>query len=102
MAVLATTRSPVESLNPVALIVLLKSCGRRYLVIPMVVVTALFAVWSLAIVGAPYWLIKASAIYASFLLFTLTGSVLRDKGASISVDLPPAREPGIERLRADE
>ena len=102
MAVLATTRSPVESLNPAALLVLLKSCGRQYLAIPMVVVTILFAIWSLAIAGAPYLLIRASAIYASILLFTLTGSVLHDKVASISVDLPPAREPGVERLQADE
>jgi len=102
MAVLATTRSPVESLNPAALIVLLTTCGREYLAIPLVVVTTIFAIWGLAIAGAPYLVIKASAIYASILLFTLTGSVLHEKDASISVDLPPAREPGAARLQADE
>lgn len=102
MAVLATTRSPVESVNPAALLVLLKSCGRDYLATPLVVFTILFAIWSFANAGAPYILIKASAIYASFLMFTLTGSVLHEKGASICVDMPPAREPGMERLQADE
>jgi hypothetical protein len=100
MAILATTRSPVESLNPVALVVLLRNCGRDYLLIPLVIVAIFFAIWNLVIVGAPYLLIKASMMYASFLMFTLTGSVLHEKGASISVDLPPAREPGAEQLDA--
>jgi hypothetical protein len=101
MAILATTRSPVESLNPVALFVLLRNCGRDYLLIPLVIVAIFFAIWNLVIGGAPYLLIKASTMYASFLMFTLTGSVLHEKGASISVDLPPAREPGAEQLDAE-
>ncbi len=101
MAILATTRSPVESLNPAALFVVLKNCGREYLGVPLVIVAIFFAIWILVIVGAPYLLIKASAMYASFLMFTLTGSVLHEKGASISVDLPPVREPGAEQLDVD-
>lgn len=102
MAVLATTRSPVESINPAALIVLLKNCGREYLGVPLVIVAMFFIIWNLAILGAPTILLKASAIYASVLMFTLTGSVLHEKGGSISVDLPPVREPGIEQLQADQ
>ncbi len=101
MAILTTTRSPIESVNPAALLVLLKNCGREYLLIPLVVAAAFFAIWNLVIVGAPYLLIKASTMYASFLMFTLTGSVLHEKGASIRVDLPPAREPSAKQLVAD-
>ncbi len=101
MAILATTRSPIESLNPVALFVLLKNCGRDYLLIPLVIVAIFFAIWNLVIVGAPYLLLKASTMYASFLMFTLTGSVLHEKGASISLDLPRAREPSAEQLDAN-
>ncbi len=102
MAILATTRSPVASVNPAVLSVVLKSCGREYLLIPSIIVATFFAIWNLAIIGAPSLLIKASAMYASFLMFTLTGSVLREKGASIGVDLPPAREPGVEELQSGE
>ena len=102
MAILATTRSPVESLNPAALSVLLRSCGRDYLSIPLVMVVVFFVIWNFMIVGAPYLLIKALAMYASFLMFTLTGSVLHEKGVSISVDLPPAREPGVEQLQGEQ
>lgn len=102
MAILATTRSPIESVNPAALFVLLKSCGREYLLIPLVIAATFFAIWNLMIIGAPYLLIKASAMYASFLMFTLTGSVLREKGALIGVDLPAAREPGAEKLYSEE
>ena len=101
MAILATTRSPVESLNPVALFVMLRNCGRDYLMIPLVIVAIFFAIWNLVIVGAPCLLIKASTMYASFLMFTLTGSVLHEKGASIGVDLPPARETDAEQLDAE-
>ncbi len=101
MAILATTRSPFESLKPAAFFVLLKNCGRTYLIIPLVMVAVIFAIWNLANVGAPSLLIKASWIYASFLMFTLTGSVLREKGAAIGVDLPPAQEPGAEKLHSD-
>ena len=101
MAILATTRSPIESLNPAALSVLLKNCGREYLAIPLVVVAMFLLIWNLALLGFPYILLKAAVIYASILMFTLTGSVLHAKGTSISVDLPPAREPGAEKLDTD-
>ena len=54
MAILATTRSPVESLNPTALFVVLKNCGPEYLAIPLVITAIFFAIWILVIVGAPY------------------------------------------------
>ena len=101
MAVLATTRSPLESLKPAAFLVVLENCGRAYLIIPLVMVALIVAIWNLANAGAPSLLIKVSSIYASFLMFTLTGSVLHEKGASIGIDLPPSREPGAEKLHSD-
>jgi hypothetical protein len=58
-------------------------------------------VWYLVTTDVPRIVGNAAAMYTLFLMFTLTGSVLREKGASISVDMPPAREPGAEELHAD-
>ncbi len=101
MAVLAMTRSPLESVNPAALFVLIRTCGLAYLIIPMVVVVMSLFVWYLVTTDVPRIVGNAAAMYTLFLMFTLTGSVLREKGVSISVDMPPAREPGAEELHAD-
>jgi VanZ family protein len=101
MAVLSMTRSPLESLNPAALYVLLGSLGLVYLFVPAVVVVMSLFVWYLMTTGAPRIVTNAAEMYTLFLLFSLTGSVLREKGASISVDMPPAREPDAESLHAD-
>jgi hypothetical protein len=101
MAVLAMTHSPAESLNPAALFVLLKTCGPVYLLVPAVVVAMSLMTWYLVTVGAPQIVTNAAEMYTSFLMFTLTGSVLHAKGASIGVDMPAAREPDAEKLDAD-
>jgi hypothetical protein len=101
MAVLAVTRSPLESLNPATLLVLIRNCGRDYLLIPLVIVTMSFLVWTLDVSNVSHLLTKAVALYASFLMFTLTGAVLSANGAGISVDIPPPREPDAEQLDAD-
>ena len=101
MAVLSMTRSPLESLNPAALFVLISSCGLAYLLVPVVVVAMSLLVWYLVATGAPRIVTNAAEMYTLFLLFSLTGGVLREKGASISVDMPPAREPDAEKLDAD-
>ena len=101
MAVLAVTRSPIESLNPAALFVLIKSCGRDYLFIPLIVAAMALLIWYLVILDVPGVLIKASSMYASILLFTLTGSVLHAHGSGINVDIPPPLEADTEQTEAD-
>jgi hypothetical protein len=101
MAVLAVTRSPLESMNPAALFVLIKSCGRDYLLIPLVVVAMSFLVWYLVILNVQGILTRAISMYASFLMFTLTGAVLHANDAGITVDIPAPREPDAEKIDAD-
>jgi len=101
MAVLAVTRSPIESLNPAALFVLIKACGRDYLMVPLIIVAMGFLIWTLMILNMPGVLIMAAVMYASILLFTLTGAVLYENGSSIAVDIPPPLEPGAEQLEAE-
>ena len=101
MAVLAMTHSPVESLDPAAIFVLVKACGRVYLMIPLIIAAISVLIWYLVILDTPFVLTRAAAVYASFLMFTLTGSVLRENIAAIRVDLPLAREPDAEQLDAE-
>ena len=93
MAVLALTRSPVESLKPAALIRVVKACGRDYMLIPLVTVTTALFISYLVYLDAPYVLTKAAVLYATFLLFTLTGRVLQEHAVSIPIELPPPAPP---------
>ena len=97
MAVLALTRSPVESLSPAALIRIVKACGRDYMLIPLITVTTAFFISYLVYLGAPYVLTKAVAMYATILMFTLTGRVLHEHSVAIPIEMPPQREPAAEQ-----
>jgi hypothetical protein len=101
LAILAVTRSPLESLNPAALVVLIKMCGRDYLLIPLVTILLSVLTGYLAFLQTSALLTKAVGMYASFLLFTLTGAVMRENAANIDVEIPLPLEPNAERLNAD-
>lgn len=98
MAVLALTRSPIESLDPAALIRVVKACGRDYVLIPLIIVITIFFISSLVYLGAPYILTKAVAMYATILMFTLTGGVLHEHSVAIPIELPPQQKPAAEQL----
>jgi hypothetical protein len=100
MVVLALTRSPVQSLNPVAVFRIVRSCGRDYFIVPLVIIATFLLIWYLVIPGTPYVLTKAAALYASFLLFTLTGGVLYTSSEKIQVEMLPPLEPTAEQLDA--
>lgn len=100
MAVLALTRSPIESLNPAALMRVVKACGRDYILVVLVVVATDVFVSFLIYLDAPYVLTKATAMYATILIFTLTGRVLYEHAVSIPIEMPPQREPAAEELDA--
>lgn len=101
MAILAVTRSPLESVSPSALVVLIRICGRDYLLIPLVTVLLSFLIWYLVILQAPALLTKAVGMYATFLLFTMTGEVMRANAVAIDVEIPLPLEPAAEKLDAD-
>lgn len=101
MAILAMTHSPVESLNPAAIFVLIKACGRVYLMIPLIIAAISVLIWYLVILDTPFVLTRAAAMYASFLMFTLTGKVLHANAVAITIDMPPQREPDAEQLDAE-
>lgn len=101
LAVLATTRSPIESLNPLALLRVITSCGRDYLLIPLVMTAMCLMVWTLAFLQLPSVVTKLLAMYASFLMFTLTGGVIFAAAPTFDTETPPTRAPDPDRLDAE-
>lgn len=97
MAVLAITRSPVESLRPAAILQLIRVCRLDYFLI-LPVVAALSAILALlAASGLHRFGIELGFIYLVFLVFTLTGAVIARSGASAMISIPDAKP-----LAADE
>lgn len=98
-AVLAVTRSPLESLNPLAIARLIRSCGPSWVLVPATAIAAYVLIAGLRAAGAPVLLRLALAWYALFLLFTLPGGLLRAQGVAFSLSIPDPVEPDEAELR---
>lgn len=102
LAVLAITRSPIQSLNPQTVGRMIAVSGWHYWLVPPTVALAGLLVSLLASAGAPELVVMASRFYCLFLLFTLTGGVLHANGARFALsfdgsdgdvtELPPAAD----------
>lgn len=87
LAILAITHSPAESLNPAAVLRMMRVCGPSYVAAPLsiVVLTALFS-W-LGSVGVPQAFLDFGMIYQSALMFSLMGGVLYLNDVAAEVDI---------------
>jgi len=106
LAVLAMTRSPVQAVNPHAIMRMIAVCEWHYLLVPAAVVLAWLVTSLLTSVGAPDVLILASRFYCLFLLFTFTGGLLHAKGVQFALSFdgdevtdPPAEIDDLTRSR---
>ncbi len=92
LAILAVTHSPSESLNPAAILRMIRVCGVGYFLVPTVIVlvSVLFAL--LEILGLPSFFTKLGTSYQIVLLFTLTGAVLHANDVAVQVDIDPPPE----------
>ena len=99
MSVLAVTRSPPQSLNPVAVIQLIKACHNDYVVILVQFGLVSFLLYGLVLLGTPKFFLGFAVFYQVVLLFTFTGAVLFNNKIVVQVDIPDALEPGEEELR---
>lgn len=93
MALLAITRSPLESLNPTAIMRLLRECSGDYLLIIAQFGLTSVLLFGLAVIGTPDFVIRFASIYQAALLFTFTGAVLHANKIALQVDIPDALEP---------
>jgi hypothetical protein len=90
MAVLAVTRSPAASVNPVALCRLVRRCGPKYLAVPGVLVVNGAMLYAVVLPFAPGFAIYFVAVFLFFLMFTLTGAVVHasDVVAEVGIEAP--------------
>lgn len=100
LAVLAITRSPLESLNPVAWWRMLRACGRDYALAAIAPPMAMLLVSVLPLQGMPALVSNLFAFYPVFLLCTLTGAVLNENGVSVRLRIPDPVEPGEAAVSA--
>ena len=93
MAVLAVTRSPVQSLNPVAVFRIISTCGYDYALVLIQFIVFGYVIYLLASAGAPGFVTNLLVLYQAVLLFTFTGAVLYANRIVPQVDLPDPLEP---------
>ncbi len=98
VGVLVITHSPVEALNPVEIMRLVRRAGCGFWYAPATLCVAVLV--GAALAGSAPFLAIAFIVYAVFAFFTVTGAVLRDKQLIDDVELPPAAMPAEEKVRA--
>lgn len=98
MAILAITHSPAESLNPLAIVRMVRACGTPYFVVPFILIamSSLFVI--LYLVGVPLILIDLATSYQIVLLFTMTGALLHVNNVAMQVAIPDPVDPTTEEL----
>jgi len=101
LGILAITHSPVESLNPAAIVRMIRTCGLSYLLIPVIVVVLAFLLVLLDSTGAPNFVIEIGTSYQVVLMFTLTGGVLRTKGVAFDLSIEPSLEASVDEIAGD-
>ena len=101
MAVLAITHSPAESLNPAAIVRMVRACGAAYFIVPIVLIAMSCLLVMLYLAGVPLILIDLATSYQIVLLFTMTGAVLPVNNVAMQVAIPDSIEPTAEDLAQD-
>jgi hypothetical protein len=89
MAVLGVTRSPLASVNPVALVRMIRTCGIDYAWIPIVLIS-MSLLFILPKQVLPGFFMYFADLYIFFLLFTITGAVVHtgDVPSYVDIDAP--------------
>ena len=90
MAVLAITHSPAESLNPLAIMRMIRVCGAAYFAVPATQLALLWLFFLMFRSGVPLFWIDLGTSYQFLLLFSMTGAVLKQNDVAMQVDIPDA------------
>jgi len=101
LAILAVTHSPAESLNPQAILRMIRVCGAAYFIAPVTVILVwlLFAMFEF--LGLPSLLTNLGKSYQVVLLFTLTGAVLHANDVAVQVDIEAPLEKSEDEISGD-
>ena len=100
MALLSLTRSWLGSINPLAILTLLRICGHRYFLVPAVIGSLAGFLYILSWYDAPRLMLEFGYMYLLFLMFSLTGVVVGDSDALKYVENPAPVEPGDDAVDA--
>lgn len=99
IAVLAITRSPLQSLNPIALGQLLRRCAATFWIASVFLV--LSAWLSLQAEALPMMVAILLQMFLLFAFFSLTGSLIEPFGLMADVNIPDALEPAQDEIDAN-
>ena len=91
IAVLVITHSPVQSLNPLALVRLVAAVGWAYLFAPALAI--LLAQLLFGVDDLPAWLVRIGELYIAVAFYALVGALIRERGLLDEVDIPQASGP---------
>jgi hypothetical protein len=101
VAVLAVTHSPAESLNPAAMVRMVRACGAAYFIVPGVLIAMSGLFVALYLAGTPLFLIDLGTSYQIALLFSMTGAVLYTNNVAMQVTIEDPVEPTADDLARD-
>ncbi len=101
VAVLAVTHSPAESLNPAAMVRMVRACGAAYFVVPGVLIAMSGVFVALYLAGTPLFLIDLGTSYQIVLLFSMTGAVLHTNNVAMQVSIEDPVEPTADDIARD-
>lgn len=99
LSVLVITRSPLQSLNPVAILRLIKTCGATLWIASLYLVIAGVAMQKL--VGLPLLLGNFAQLVLTFAFFSLTGALIRPYGVVDDVYIPDDVLPDDDSVLGD-
>ncbi len=100
LAVLAITRSPLQSLSPKAIVGLIGRTGGNYWVLPGYLLLAGFVIQWLGALPWPGLVVEFIAFYLVFVFFSLTGAVVQPFNLHEEVDIHAPVEPDVEVVEA--
>lgn len=99
LAVLAITRSPLQSLNPVAIFRTIDRCGATLWVASAFLLIA--SCLSYLSESLPFMLTILCQLFLSFAFFSLTGSLIEPYNLFGEIDIPPPLEKTESEISAD-
>jgi hypothetical protein len=99
LAVLAITRSPLQSINPVAIGRLLRACGGTFWIASVYLFVTGWLCLQLDALPLPLEILVQ--LMLSFSFFAVTGALIEPHGLVDDVYIPDAREPDAGDIRGD-
>jgi hypothetical protein len=100
LAVLAITRSPLESLNPKAIGGLIRRCGLTYWIAPSFLLVTLISSWLISATSLPGLAQELVNFFFIFACYAVVGATVRPQQLHKEVDIPEPLVPDEDQIDA--